>query len=83
MAKVRRSKIAGRLPRTPTGVLALVATGQDLGGPKAGHEFWRNHLRPLGFYHKAEVLEYPGEMPGDIGFFLNWKYDTFRAIPEK
>jgi hypothetical protein len=22
---------------------------------------------------KAEVLEYPGGMPGDIGFFLTWK----------
>jgi hypothetical protein len=22
---------------------------------------------------KAEVVEYPGGMPGDIGFFLTWK----------
>ena len=54
-----------------------------MGRPKAGYEFWRNHLRPLGFYLKAEVLEYPGGMPGDTGFFLNWKCDTFRTIPEK
>jgi hypothetical protein len=40
--------------------------------PKAGYEFWREHLRPLGFGLKAEVLEYPGGMPGDIGFFLTW-----------
>jgi hypothetical protein len=26
-----------------------------------------------GFGLKAEVLEYPGGMPGDIGFFLTWK----------
>ena len=43
------------------------------GRPKAGYEFWRDHLRPLGFGLKAEVIEYPGGMPGDIGFFLTWK----------
>ena len=39
----------------------------------AASEFWREHLQPLGFGLKAEVLEYPGGMPGDIGFFLTWK----------
>ncbi len=43
------------------------------GRPKAGYEFWREHLRPLGFGLKAEILEYPGGMPGDVGFFLTWK----------
>jgi hypothetical protein len=43
------------------------------GRPKLGYEFWRDHLRPLGFGLKAEVLEYPGGVPGDIGFFLTWK----------
>jgi hypothetical protein len=43
------------------------------GRPQAGYEFWHEHLRPLGFHLKAEVLEYPGGMPGDIGFFLTWK----------
>jgi hypothetical protein len=43
------------------------------GRPKAGYEFWRDHLRPLGFGLRAEVLEFPGGMPGDIGFFLTWK----------
>ena len=42
------------------------------GRPKLGYEFWRDHLRPLGFGLKAEVLEYPGGMPGDIGFILAW-----------
>jgi hypothetical protein len=42
------------------------------GRPKAGYEFWHDHLRPLGFHLKAEVLEYPGGMPGDIGFILTW-----------
>jgi len=39
------------------------------GRPRAGYEFWRDHLRPLGFHLRAQVLEYPGGMPGDIGFF--------------
>jgi hypothetical protein len=43
------------------------------GRPKAGFEFWRDHLRGLGFGLRAEVLDYPGGMPGDIGFFLTWK----------
>ena len=43
------------------------------GRPKLGYEFWHDYLRPLGFHLRAEVLEYPGGMPGDIGFFLTWK----------
>jgi hypothetical protein len=43
------------------------------GRPKAAYGFWHDHLRPLGFHLKAEVLEYPGGMPGDIGLFLTWK----------
>src|SRR5215469_1349040 len=42
------------------------------GRPKAGYEFWAEHLRPLGFGLKAQILEYPGGMPGDVGFFLTW-----------
>jgi hypothetical protein len=43
------------------------------GRPKFGYEFWHDHLRPLGFGLKAEVLEYPEGKPGDIGFLLTWK----------
>lgn len=43
------------------------------GRAKFAYEFWRDHLRPLGFHLKAEVLEYPGGMPGDIGLTLTWK----------
>ena len=42
------------------------------GRPKAAYEFWHDHLRSLGFHLKAEVLEYPGGMPGDIGLILSW-----------
>jgi hypothetical protein len=42
------------------------------GRPKLGYEFWQEHLKPLGFGLKAQILEYPGGMPGDVGFFLTW-----------
>ena len=42
------------------------------GRPRLGYEFWRDHLRPLGFGLRAEILDYPGGMPGDVGFFLTW-----------
>jgi hypothetical protein len=43
------------------------------GRPKLAYQFWNDHLKPLGFGLKAEVLEYPGGMPGDIGLFVTWK----------
>ena len=43
------------------------------GRPKAAYEFWHDHLRPLGFGLKAEIVDYPGGMPGDVGFSLTWK----------
>ncbi len=42
------------------------------GRGKLAYEAWRDHLKPLGFGLKARVLDYPGGMPGDIGFFLTW-----------
>jgi hypothetical protein len=42
------------------------------GRPKLGYQFWHDQLRPLGFGLKAEILDYPGGMPGDVGFFLTW-----------
>src|SRR5262245_50309548 len=38
-----------------------------------GYEVWHDLRRPLGFGLKAEILDYPGGMPGDVGFFLTWK----------
>jgi hypothetical protein len=43
------------------------------GRPKLAYEFWHEHLRPLEFGLRAEVVDYPGGMPGDIAFFLTWK----------
>ena len=43
------------------------------GRSKFAYEFWNEHLQPLGFHLKAQVLDYPNGMPGDIGFFLTWR----------
>jgi hypothetical protein len=41
--------------------------------PKLAYEFWHDRLRPLGFGLKAEILDYPGGMPGDVSLSLTWK----------
>jgi CBS domain-containing protein len=33
---------------------------------------WEHDLQPHGFHLRAEVLDFPGGMPGDIGLFLRW-----------
>ncbi len=43
-----------------------------VGVPKQLLEVWHEHLKPLGFRFSAEVLDYPGGMPGDIGLFCRW-----------
>jgi hypothetical protein len=43
-----------------------------VGIPRQLLDVWREHLKPLGFGMTAEVLDYPGGMPGDIGLFCRW-----------
>ncbi len=43
------------------------------GRPKAAYNFWNDKLKPLGFKLGAEILDYPGGMPGDVGLILNWR----------
>ncbi|HPG21876.1 MAG TPA: hypothetical protein PLH75_03695 [Amaricoccus sp.] len=33
---------------------------------------YQERAKPQGFKLKAMVINFPGGMPGDIGFFLNW-----------
>lgn len=42
------------------------------GRPQQMYQFWQQHLAPQGFRLRAMVVDYPGGMPGDIGFFLSW-----------
>lgn len=45
------------------------------GRPAQVHAFWQTHLAPKGFRLRAMIVEYPGGMPGDVGFFLAWGED--------
>jgi CBS domain-containing protein len=34
---------------------------------------WEHDLKPHGFHLTAEILNFPGGMPGDVGLFLAWE----------
>lgn len=42
------------------------------GRPRQAFELWRDQLRDAGFKLNAMIIEWPGGMPGDVGFFLRW-----------
>jgi hypothetical protein len=42
------------------------------GFAKKAHEFYEKELAPLGYKVRAQVLDYPGGMPGDVGIYLRW-----------
>jgi hypothetical protein len=42
------------------------------GYARKAYEFYIAELRPLGYKLSAQILDYPGGMPGDVGFYLSW-----------
>jgi len=42
------------------------------GRPRQAYELWRDQLKPAGFVLYATIIEWPGGLPGDVGFFLRW-----------
>jgi hypothetical protein len=42
------------------------------GFAKKAHEYYLKELRPLGYKLHAQVIDFPGGMPGEIGLFLKW-----------
>lgn len=42
------------------------------GRPRQAYELWRDQLRDAGFRLSALIIEWPGGLPGDVGFFLKW-----------
>lgn len=42
------------------------------GQPRAVYDYWQNVLHPAGYHLRARILDYPGGMPGDVGFILSW-----------
>ncbi len=43
-----------------------------VGLPKQVVEVWEENLKPLGFGLRAEVIDYPHGMPGDVGLYCHW-----------
>ena len=42
------------------------------GFAKRAHEFFLKELAPRGYKARAQILDYPGGVPGDVGIFLRW-----------
>jgi hypothetical protein len=42
------------------------------GRPRQAYELWRDQLRSAGFRLSAMIIDWPGGLPGDVGFFLKW-----------
>ena len=42
------------------------------GRPRQAYELWRDQLKSAGFVLYATIIEWPGGLPGDVGFFLRW-----------
>ncbi|MGD9670607.1 MAG: hypothetical protein AB7U75_16430 [Hyphomicrobiaceae bacterium] len=42
------------------------------GFAKKAFDFYQKELRPLGYKLHAEIINFPGGMPGDVGLFLKW-----------
>jgi hypothetical protein len=42
------------------------------GFAKKAYDFYKKELRPLGYKLHAQVIDFPGGVPGEIAFFLKW-----------
>jgi hypothetical protein len=42
------------------------------GFAKVAYEFWQKELEPQGYKLRAQIMDFPGGMPGDVGLFLRW-----------
>jgi hypothetical protein len=42
------------------------------GFAKRGYDFYVKELRPVGYKLHAEIVSFPGGMPGEVALFLKW-----------
>jgi len=42
------------------------------GVPNEIFEFWKKHLRDRGYKIRAQIVEFPDGVPGDVGLILKW-----------
>jgi hypothetical protein len=43
------------------------------GIPKQVYELWQRHFHPRGYKLRAQIVDWPGGMPGDIAMTLSWQ----------
>jgi hypothetical protein len=43
------------------------------GFAQRAYAYFERELAPRGFQLRAQIMDWPGGMPGDVGFFLAWK----------
>jgi hypothetical protein len=44
------------------------------GFPRRAFDYFQRELAPRGFQLQVEILDWPGGMPGDVGWFISWKH---------
>jgi hypothetical protein len=42
------------------------------GVPKEIYQLWYKHFRPKGYKLRAEIIDFPEGLPGDVGLTLKW-----------
>jgi hypothetical protein len=42
------------------------------GFARRAYELWQKELEPEGYRLRAQIMDFPGGMPGDVGMFLRW-----------
>jgi hypothetical protein len=42
------------------------------GFAKRAYDYYEKELKPRGYGARAEILNFPGGMPGDVGLYLTW-----------
>ena len=45
------------------------------GVPKELYELWERYFRPRGYKLRVQILDFPDNLPGDIGMILSWAGD--------
>jgi hypothetical protein len=43
------------------------------GFARRAYDYYEKELKPRGFQLRAEILDWPNGIPGDVGLFLRWK----------
>ena len=43
------------------------------GFAKRAYDFYMAELKPMGYKLTAQILDYPGGMPGNVGLYLGWE----------